>query len=264
MKKSLKYLSLVIAALFIIAGSTLVAFADDPPAVEPVTPEPVTPEPVTPDPVTPDPVVEPDPYIEPDPGPYTPDDGSGTSTGVDGDSGNTGGYTSTDDYYRNTDDPLVYSFGDDANVNRPSASDEAAGSVTSKTKLYDSTGISDKEAAPNKWTEITLDEKKTTTTTGVADFSSIKNDTNKNAHHYDWLIYVGYALIGLSVLGILYFIIATAVQRKADKQYEYRESSYEAPRTSRFADEATYRPRKASAKADTDEVYVPRRARHAK
>ncbi len=263
MKKTLKYLSLVLAALFIIAGSTLVAFADDPPAGDPpVTPDPVVdPEPV----VDPQPVIEPDPYIEPDPGSYTPDDGGSGNTGTGtGDGDNyTGNYTTTDDYYRNTDDPLVYSFGDDANVNRPSASDEAAGSVTSKTKLYDSNGISDKDAAPNKWSEITLDEKKTTTT-GVTDFSSIKNDTNRNARHYDWLIYVGYALIGLSVLGIIYFIIATAVQRKADRELEAREPRTETRRTSRFADEDTYRPRKVSAKADTDEVYVPRRARHAK
>ena len=157
---------------------------------------------------------------------------------------------------------VIHSSGIGISVKEDIAVSDAANRIVSHRFIDQMKDESCMELLHNE--EITLDEKKTTTTTGVADFSSIKNDTNKNAHHYDWLIYVGYALIGLSVLGILYFIIATAVQRKADKQYEYRESSYEAPRTSRFADEATYRPRKASAKADTDEVYVPRRARHAK
>lgn len=268
MKKTIKYLSLILAALFIIAGSTMIAaFADDPP----VTPAP-DPEPV---------VVEPDPnagggndgggdtggdggYSGGDSGEIGDDGGSGY-TGGDGGSGYTGSdnYSSADDYYQNNDDPISYSFDENGNANRPADSNEAAGSVTSNTKLYESKGISDKDAKPNQWSEITLDEK-TTADSSVADFSSIKNDTNKNANQFDWIVYVGYALIGLAVLGILYFIIATAAQRKADRRAEaYDDGYYESeprPRTSRFADEDDYRPRKSS-RADTGEVYTPRRAR---
>ena len=93
----------------------------------------------------------------------------------------------------------------------------------------------------------------------------------------------GYVLLGLSALGILYFIVATIVHRKKAKkeaarmerrrsasparseaarmeERERRESA-SARRTSRFADEnpGGYS-RRASSRADTDEVYIPRRA----
>ena len=77
--------------------------------------------------------------------------------------------------------------------------------------------MSAEDAKPNEWSDITLDEK--TVQTGVTDFSAIKENTQVEDNGY-WILYVGYALLGLSVLGILYFIIATIAHRNAVKKAE--------------------------------------------
>ena len=112
---------------------------------------------------------------------------------------------------------------------------------------------------------------------------AIKENTKVEDNGY-WILYVGYALLGLSVIGILYFIIATIAHRSAVKKAErlerrrsssayrssaarmeererYDEYEEEAPRrrTSRFADDDEGYSRRSS-RSDTGEVYVPRRA----
>ena len=124
-----------------------------------------------------------------------------------------------------------------------------------------------------------LDEK--TVKTGVADFSAIKSNTEVQDNG-DWILYLGYALLALAALGILYFIIATIAHRSAAKkeaarmerrrgsspyrseaarmeQRERREAG-SGQRTSRYADENPGYSRRTSSRADTDEVYIPRRA----
>ena len=178
------------------------------------------------------------------------------------------------------DNTPVY-YGDPSNSNNyvVNSTESAAGSVSSS--LYNSSGMSAEDAKPNEWSDITLDEK--TVQTGVTDFSAIKENTKVEDNGY-WILYVGYALLGLSVLGILYFIIATIAHRSAVKKaerLERRRSSSasrsaaarmeererydeyeEAPRrrTSRFADEDEGYSRRSSSRSDTGEVYVPRRA----
>ena len=284
MKKSLRFISLILAAVFLIAGSaTLVCYADNEdvtPAEDPVTPaeDPVTPaeDPVTPaeDPVT--------PAENPDSGNSGSGSNSGEQTGgntgydTDYDPDYSGGYVEEPEQYYDPD-PLYY--GDASNYSyNVESNDEPVGSVSSNTTLYNSSGMSAADAAPNEWSDITLDEK--TVKTGVSDFSAIKSNT-ETQDNGDWILYLGYVLLALAGLGILYFIVATIAARKAMKKAERmerrrsssparstaarmeeqeRRASGSYHRTSHFADEAPSYSRRASSKADTGEVYVPRRA----
>lgn len=221
-------------------------------------------------------------------------DQSGQSGGnIDYDSVNDSGYNSDYNSDYNTGYDYGYNSGNSGTVedNDPiyygtpsnnyviDSTESAAGSVSSS--LYNSSGMSAEDAKPNEWSDIILDEK--SVQTGVTDFSSIKENTKVEDNGY-WILYVGYALLGLSVLGILYFIIATIAHRNAVKKaerLERRRSSSashsvaarmeqrerydeyeEAPRrrTSRYADDNGGYSRRSSSRSDTGEVYVPRRA----
>ena len=204
------------------------------------------------------------------------------SSSDDGQSNYDSSYEGENDYSANNyvedDEPLFYGDASNYDYNIPESEEGAANSVSSQTTLYNTSGMSEKDAAPNEWSDIVLDEK--SVKTGVADFSAIKSNT-ETKDDGDWILYLGYVLIGLSALGILYFIVATITQRKAAQKAERmerrrstsparseaarmeereRRASGTAKRTSRFADEATGYSRRASSKADTGEVYIPRRA----
>ena len=294
MRKSLRYISLILAAVFLIAGCATVAYADEGDVVveepdnqnqgndnqgnqEQPAPDPGNQEPVTPDPGT---------------GTDTDNSGTGTDTntgtGTDTNSGGTvdynNNYYSDDNSQQTYDNSQSYSNYADTNNGYNSSnyvySDETAGSVSKNNTLYSSSGISAADAAPNAWSDIKLDEK--TVKTGVADFSSIKANT-ETADNGQWILYLGYLLLALSVLGILYFIIASIAQRNAYKTASARESraAYSAaPRSqaarmnerdrrasasqrsiNRYNDDIKAYNRRVSSKADTGEVYVPRRAR---
>ncbi len=178
-------------------------------------------------------------------------------------------------------EPVYYGDASQSGHMNVESNEQAAGSVSSN--LYNTSGMSAEDAKPNEWSDITLDEK--TVKTGVTDFSSIKDNTQEEDNG-QWILYLGYILLGLSVAGILYFIIATIAHRNAVKKAErleqrrrpssrsaaprvderdYRDYDYEEEshrrRTSRYADEDEgYSRRRGSSRADTDEVYVPRRA----
>ena len=221
MKKSMKFISLLLAVVFLIAGTVMIASADeetggDTPIDTPVDPNPTPdpdPTPVDPDPtpVDPDPTpVDPDPTPDPDPNPTPDPDPNPDYTGggtVDG------GSTYTPSY---TDDPVF--FGDASQYDYNTGNSEAsAGSVKQQTNLYNTSGLSDSEVAPNKWSEITLDEKTTSVPNANTSFASIKNNTGREDDS-QWILFLGYALIALAVLGILYFIIATITARSANKK----------------------------------------------
>lgn len=280
MKRSLRFIALILSALFLIAGAmTVVCYADEPveqpveqPAEQPVNSVPAE---------DPAPVVDPEPVNDPVPAeePQNVDNNSGVDNGYD--NGNGSGYTNEEpNYYVEDSDPMYYGDASNYDYNANVHQDVPAGAVSSQTTLYNSSGMSAEDAAPNEWSDIVLDEK--TVKTGVADFSAIKSNT-ETKDNGDWILYVGYVLLGLSALGILYFIVATIVHRKKAKkeaarmerrrsssparseaarmeERERRESA-SARRTSRFADEnpGGYS-RRASSRADTDEVYIPRRA----
>lgn len=303
MKKSLRYISLILAAVFLIAGCATVAFAEEGEVVvaepdnqnqgnanqgnqEQPAPEQGNQEPVTPD-----------PGAGTGTGADTDNSGTGTDTntgtGTDSNAGGTVDYNNNNNSYSDNsqqtyDNSQNYgNYADVSNGNNSNNyvySDETAGSVSKNNTLYSSSGISAADAAPNAWSDIKLDEK--TVKTGVADFSSIKTNT-ETADNGQWILYLGYLLLGLSVLGILYFIIASIAQRNAYKNAAVRESraAYSAaPRSqaarmnerdrresasraasqrsiNRYNDEIKAYNRRVSSKADTGEVYVPRRAR---
>ena len=277
MKRSLRFIALILSALFLIAGAmTVVCYADEPVDQQPVE-QPVNSVPAE----DPAPVVDPEPVNDPVPAeePQNVDNNSGVDNGYDNSNGS--GYTNEEpNYYVEDSDPMYYGDASNYDYNANVQQDVPAGAVSSQTTLYNSSGMSAEDAAPNEWSDIVLDEK--TVKTGVADFSAIKSNT-ETKDNGDWILYVGYVLLGLSALGILYFIVATIVHRKKAKKeaarmerrrsssparseaarMEERERRESAParRTSRFADEnpGGYS-RRASSRADTDEVYIPRRA----
>lgn len=277
MKRSLRFIALILSALFLIAGAmTVVCYADEPVDQQPVE-QPVNSVPAE----DPAPVVDPEPVNDPVPAeePQNVDNNSGVDNGYDNSNGS--GYTNEEpNYYVEDSDPMYYGDASNYDYNANVQQDVPAGAVSSQTTLYNSSGMSAEDAAPNEWSDIVLDEK--TVKTGVADFSAIKSNT-ETKDNGDWILYVGYVLLGLSALGILYFIVATIVHRKKAKKeaarmerrrsssparseaarMEERERRESAParRTSRFADEnPSGYSRRASSRADTDEVYIPRRA----
>lgn len=301
MKKSLRYISLILAAVFLIAGCATVAYADEGDVVvaEPDnqnqgSPEQGNQEPAAPDQGNQEPVA-PAPDQGSGTGTDTDNSGAGTDsnpgTGTDPNAGGTVDYNNYNNSYSDNsqqtyDNSQTYgNYADNSNnSNNYVYSDETAGSVSKNNTLYNSSGISAADAAPNTWSDIKLDEK--TVKTGVADFSSIKTNT-ETADNGQWILYLGYLLLGLSVLGILYFIIASIAQRKAYKDAAVRESraAYSAaPRSqaakmnerdrrasaaekasqrsiNRYNDEIKAYNRRVSSKADTGEIYVPRRVR---
>lgn len=298
MKKSLRFISLLIAVVFMISGAVMVVCHAEPdnnaqPAQNDQPPAQNDPQPAQNDQQT----------SQNDQQTAQNDQSSGNNsydTGNNGydnqnnynsgyDSGYNSGYDSNDNSgsydsgnVGTVEDNAPVYYGDPSNSNNyvVNSTESAAGSVSSS--LYNSSGMSAEDAKPNEWSDITLDEK--TVQTGVTDFSAIKENTQVEDNGY-WILYVGYALLGLSVLGILYFIIATIAHRSAVKKAErlerrrsssayrssatrmeererYDEYEEEAPRrrTSRFADDDEGYSRRSSSRSDTGEVYVPRRA----
>lgn len=274
MKKSLRLIALILAAVFMISGTLMIVCSAEN-EEEIVNEEPVNNE---------NPPIDNDPApVDNDPAPANndpaPDDtpvNNEPQSGGDSDYNN--GYDNSANDYEEDSDPLYYGDASNYSYNISENADAPADAVSSHTTLYNTSGMSAEDAAPNEWSDIVLDEK--TVKTGVADFSAIKSNTEVQDNG-DWILYVGYVLLALSALGILYFIIATIAHRKAVKRAERierrrassparseaarmeereRRESGAPRRTSRFADENPGYSRRASSKADTDEVYVPRRA----
>lgn len=286
MKHTLKYISLILAVIFIICGTMLSASADEEIIDQtPVDQTPVDQTPVDQTPVDQTPVDQ--TPVDQTPVDQTPVDQTPVDQQVDPNAGVSNidsgeDYGNDYNYYQTYEDDQLW-YGDASNYDYNSISDSTTGSISSQTTLYNTSGISEDDVKPNEWSDITLDEK--AVTTGVADFSSIKTNTEKQDNG-DWILYLGYVLLALSVLGILYFVISTLAQRRADKaaaarerrrssaparstaarmeERERRASNTSAPRTSRYADEYSGRARRVSSKADTGEIYVPRRTRNAR
>ncbi len=298
MKKSLRYISLILAAVFLIAGCATVAFAEEGDVVvaEPDNQNQGNANQGNQEQPAPDQGNQEQPAPDPGAGAGTDNgnDGTGTDTntgtGTDSNAGGTVDYNNNNNNGYSDNSQQTYdnsqnsgNYADTSNGNNSNNyvySDETAGSVSKNNTLYSSSGISAADAAPNTWSDIKLDEK--TVKTGVADFSAIKTNT-ETADNGQWILYLGYLLLALSVLGILYFIIASIAQRKAYNTASARESraAYSAaPRSqaarmnererresasqrsiNRYNDEIKVYNRRVSSKADTGEVYVPRRAR---
>ncbi len=217
MNKRIKLLSIFIV-LFII-GSVCVfsVYAAD----ESVNPNPETP-----------PVVDPNPPVV---DPVTPSEGGG-ETPVEPSSGESGGEVvdpTTDTGTGEVVDPTTettpvnptppdgndYYYDEDDMVNNI---DDYAGNVSDYTNLYDTSDFDENAYKKTKWDDITIDVSKPITDTDAMDFSAIKDDTSKKDDG-QLILYIGYVLIALSIVGIIYFIVSTATYKKKLKALKARE-----------------------------------------
>ncbi len=291
MNKRIKLLPIFIALFILGSMFTLTAYATaetpggDTPVVSTPDPGPVTPDPgpVTPDPGPGDTPVTSDP-VTPDPGPVTsdpvtsdPNTGTGTDTPVTSDpvtSSPSSGYVSSD-----TNDGYYY-YDEDAMVD---SIEGYAGNVSDYTTLYDTSDFNKSALKEQKWDNITIDTSKAPSDKAAMDFSAIKDNTS-SGDDGEWILYTGYLLIGLSICGILYYIIATATYKKRVKALasrpsyhnestpqprsrdDYGDSEYPTTRdynqryrskNRRYAtDNRSYAERKRSSKADTAEIHL--------
>ncbi len=221
------------------------------------------------------------PVVEPEPATQAPEndyDDTYVEPTVDENSGyieepTTGGYV---DSYTNEDG--YYYYDEDEMVNNL---EDTAGNVSDYTDLYETSDLDREELKESKWDDIVLDTSKADSDT--ADFSAIKEnkETDDNGQ---WIIYTGLILIGLSLIGILYFIIATATYKKKLKALKMREQrqrrrEHERPRDDygdlsdyptqsdynkhyqrkRYSSSNTPYSQRKRYKADTAEINLPKR-----
>lgn len=174
--------------------------------------------------------------------------------------GNTGGYVGGDDFYYFDEDEMVNSI------------EQSADSVSDSTKLYDTSDLNEAALKETKWDDIVLNTSKPNS--DALDFSAIKKDTRKDDDG-QWIFYTGFVLIAFSIIGIMYYIIATSTYKKKLRAFEdnyYNSTSrprddygdydnYPPQRTHRqhkryAADGLGYAERKRL-KADTAEINLP-------
>ena len=209
--------------------------------------------------------------------------GSDQSYSGGGDQGYSGDPNSgyTDPYYNPgyvennyEEDPIYWGAGSDDTV----PDQGSAGSVSDKTTLYDTSDVDSKDLEENQWSDIELNESKAAASR-TSDFTKMQTDTTTEDNG-QWMLYVGLGLIGLSFLGIVYFIVATVQAKKrndrrssADRERmenprSYSHSSHQPARSSQhtssrghYSDGYSTTRRKTSSRSDTDEVYLPRRVK---
>lgn len=113
-------------------------------------------------------------------------------------------------------------YDSDGNYVDSNNSNGNAGSVSDyASSLYGISDINDKDLESNQWSAIQIDDKKDAGS--AEDFSSIK-DNKEKGDNGTWILYTGVVLIGLSILGIIFFIVATATYRKKLKRLQARNS----------------------------------------
>ncbi len=221
MNKRIRILSVIIALLMLLTGFSMTVYATgevtDPgtDTVDPIVPEP-SPEPVTPTSAPEEPVTPTTAPDNPSGGGSVVDPSTAPGDGTT-DNNPSGGYVDdgNDDFYYYDEDEMANSI------------ENSAGSVSDMTDLYDTSDVNEKALQKEEWNDIVLD---TTTKSDASDFSAIKQNTNKNDDG-KWILYTGFILIGLSVIGIMYFIIATATYKKKLKKLKARQQKLDTNRS---------------------------------
>lgn len=269
MNKKIKLLSIIIALFIIGCSCVFSAYATGEESINPAPETPsVEPAPPIVDPVTPSEGSS-DTPVEPSTGGEVVDPTTDTGSGEVVDPSTEVTPTnptppSGDDYYYDEDDMVN-------NI------DDYAGNVSDYTNLYDTSDFDENAYKKTKWDDITIDVSKPITDTDAMDFSAIKDDTSKDDDG-QLVLYIGYVLIALSIVGIIYFIVSTATYKKKLKALKAREQrqrtrSSERSRSdygdlSEFptqrdynqryrrysSDNRSYKERKRDTKADTAEI----------
>ncbi|MBQ8859989.1 MAG: hypothetical protein IJ015_01465 [Ruminococcus sp.] len=275
MNRRIKVLSVIATLLMLFVAVSINVYATagiESPSVE-VTP-------------TDAPVIQTDPPVIPTDTPVTPTSGEIEPTidpGVTDPTTGGGEQESSDDNYYNDDDgDDFYFYDEDEMVN---SIENSAGSVKENTDLYDTSDLNKSELKETKWDNITLDTSKKDAE--ALDFSAIKDNT-KSDDDSTWIIYTGFILIGLSIIGIMYFIIATSTYKKKLNKLNQRQAHHNSNRArddygdysnyptqsdynrrynqkKRYASDGMgYAERKRMSKANTAEIDLPSkyRARH--
>lgn len=184
------------------------------------------------------------------------------------------------DYEGNGNDGFVENF---VNPDDNAAQSGEVVADNNTEKLYDTSDIDANALKENTWSDISLTTQKVDND-DAGDFTAI-TENNEKGDNSTWILYTGIVLIAVSLLGILYFVAATVSYRKKLKKLRAREMRNNQRRpnpTSRqriSSDVDSYhsrvntneRPRSYSTsprlsnsdkrrmKADTAEVYIPRR-----
>ncbi len=233
MNKRIKVLAISMILLILGCMFTFTAYATGeitPPADDVVTPPVVNPEPApSPDvPDVPTPTSAPEPeapdvpdtpdvpdnpgtggeYVEPTSAPDIPAVEQPTSSQPGG--SYVDSYTNEDGYYYYDEDKMVNNI------------EDTAGNVSDYTNLYDTSDFDSSKLEKSEWNDIKLEVSKGNS--DAADFSAIK-ENKETEDDGEWIIYTGLTLIGLSLIGIMYFIIATATYKKKLKNLKRREQS---------------------------------------
>ena len=218
---------------------------DPGPGDTPVTSDPVTPSPgdtpVTSDPVTPEP--DPDPGVEPE-NPVVSDPVSSNPSG-----GYVDSYTNEDGYYYYDEDTMVENI------------EGYAGNVSDYTTLYDTSDFNESALKEQKWDNITIDTSKAPSDKAAMDFSAIKDNTS-SGDDGEWILYTGYLLIGLSICGILYYIIATATYKKRVNALASRPRSYNSERSTQQRSRSDYGDSEYPTSSDYNQRYRSKNRRY--
>lgn len=245
MNKWKKYLSVLLAMLFIVAGTIMVAYADETPD-EPTTSP--TDEPISGEEPT---------YVE---------DPNNIEDNTEVDSGYDGGWDTTE-----FSDWSDYS-GDGSRV---------VGSVDVD-PLANTKELSENDVKPETWSNISISQKELKEIQEVGAAGSFKelqktpeDDGSDEKDDGGWILWLGYGLIVLAVLCIIYFIVSTVnAKKQAERERRHNSGSggsgsaggsRSAERRSgeqhggHYADGYDANSRRGS-KANTGEVYIPRRA----
>lgn len=278
MSRRLKLLSVIFSLIFCFSVCTLSVYAVGEDGVGEVDPgyseTPVEPAPPVVDPGSDIPSDYPSSdisyepsYDDPDPVPQSSD----TSSYIE--------YSNNDDYsssyYYNNNTDYSSSYQDDNYVAAP-ASDVEPQSADPSVELYDvKKTVDGKELNSKDWEDIAASLKNAGSASGDDgdDFSFIKNN-NSSSDNGDWMLYVGIALIVLSVVGVAYVIISNVNNHKKAKAGSYVHTSAGKGRAtatagaSRYADDYNdnYRPQSRSPKVsaerrskfDTADITIPR------
>ena len=161
------------------------------------------------------------------------------------------------------------------NTGSGNSGQDTAGSVTDRTTLYDTDDVDNKDLEANQWSDIEIDDSKAAAS-GTTDFTQMQTD-EKTEDDSQWMLYVGIALVGLSFLGILYFILASVQAKKRNNRRLAAERqrtenphrsapsrpAQSAPKAAKghYADDNYAPRRKSSPRSDTDEIYLPKRVK---